>query len=32
MGKSEVEKLTDEKIAKGGVLVKLYFDMQSTRT
>ncbi|MEM0154233.1 MAG: hypothetical protein QW814_00140 [Methanothrix sp.] len=28
MGKSEVEKLTDEKIAKGGVLVKFYFDMQ----
>jgi len=28
MAKSEVEKLTDEKIAKGGVLVKLYFDMQ----
>jgi hypothetical protein len=28
MGKTDVEKLTDEKIAKGGVLVKFYFDMQ----
>ncbi|MCL4404569.1 MAG: hypothetical protein M1544_02370 [Candidatus Marsarchaeota archaeon] len=28
MGKSEMDKLTDEKIAKGGVLVKFYFDMQ----
>ena len=26
--KSDVEIVTDEKIAKGGVLVKLYFDMQ----
>lgn len=28
MAKSDVDKVTDEKIAKGGVLVKLYFDMQ----
>lgn len=28
MAKSDVDKLNDEKIAKGGVLVKLYFDMQ----
>ena len=28
MGKSDLDKVTDEKIAKGGVLVKLYFDMQ----
>lgn len=28
MAKSEVDKLTEEKIAKGGVLVKFYFDMQ----
>lgn len=28
MAKSDVEKVTDEKIAKGGVLVKFYFDMQ----
>ncbi|MDE1871551.1 MAG: hypothetical protein KGI06_04930 [Candidatus Micrarchaeota archaeon] len=28
MAKSDVEKVTEEKIAKGGVLVKLYFDMQ----
>jgi hypothetical protein len=29
MAKSEGEKLTEEKIASGGVLVKFYFDMQS---
>lgn len=29
MAKSDVEKVTEEKIAKGGVLVKLYFDMQN---
>ena len=28
MAKSDVYKVTEEKIAKGGVLVKLYFDMQ----
>jgi hypothetical protein len=28
MAKSDVEKLTEEKVSKGGVLVKLYFDMQ----
>ncbi len=28
MAKSEVDKLTNEKVAKGGILVKLYFDMQ----
>ena len=28
MAKSEVDQVTDEKIAKGGVLVKFYFDMQ----
>ena len=28
MAKSEVDQITDEKIAKGGVLVKFYFDMQ----
>jgi hypothetical protein len=28
MAKSDVDKVTDEKIAKGGILVKLYFDMQ----
>lgn len=28
MAKSDVEKVTEEKISKGGVLVKLYFDMQ----
>lgn len=28
MAKSDVEKVTEEKIAKGGVLAKLYFDMQ----
>jgi hypothetical protein len=28
MAKSEVERVTEEKIAKGGVLTKLYFDMQ----
>ena len=30
MAKSEVDILTDEKIAKGGVLARLYFDMQDT--
>ncbi len=29
MAKSELEKVTDESIAKGGILAKLYFDMQS---
>jgi hypothetical protein len=28
MAKSDVDRVTEEKIAKGGVLVKLYFDMQ----
>jgi len=28
MAKNELEKVTEEQIAKGGVLVKLYFDMQ----
>lgn len=28
MAKNDVDKVTEEKIAKGGVLVKLYFDMQ----
>jgi len=28
MAKTELEKVTEEKIAKGGVLAKLYFDMQ----
>ncbi len=28
MAKSDVEKVTEEKIARGGVLVKMYFDMQ----
>ena len=28
MAKSEVDKVTEEKLAKGGVLAKLYFDMQ----
>lgn len=28
MAKNDVERVTDEKIAKGGVLVKLYFDVQ----
>ena len=30
MAKNDVERLTDEKIAKGGVLAKLYFDVQGT--
>lgn len=30
MAKSDVDRVTEEKIAKGGVLVKLYFDMQHT--
>ncbi|ASI14125.1 hypothetical protein Mia14_0837 [Candidatus Mancarchaeum acidiphilum] len=29
MAKSEVDKVTDETIEKGGMLIKLYFDMQS---
>jgi hypothetical protein len=29
MAKSDVDKVTDEKISSGGVLVKLYFDMQN---
>ena len=29
MAKSELERVTEEKVAKGGILVKLYFDMQS---
>lgn len=28
MAKNDVEQVTEEKLAKGGVLVKLYFDMQ----
>ena len=28
MAKNELDKVTEEKIAKGGVLAKLYFDMQ----
>ncbi len=28
MAKSQVDAVTDEKIAKGGVLIKFYFDMQ----
>lgn len=28
MAKSDVDRVTDEKVAKGGVLAKLYFDMQ----
>ncbi|MGC8651735.1 MAG: hypothetical protein ACP5UH_00575 [Candidatus Micrarchaeia archaeon] len=30
MTKSDVEALTEEKISKGGVLARLYFDMQNT--
>jgi hypothetical protein len=30
MAKSDVDRVTEEKIASGGVLVKLYFDMQDT--
>lgn len=30
MAKNDVERVTEEKIAKGGVLVKFYFDMQDT--
>jgi hypothetical protein len=30
MAKSDVERVTEEKIAQGGVLVQLYFDMQDT--
>ncbi|MEM0149680.1 MAG: hypothetical protein QXW10_02170 [Candidatus Micrarchaeaceae archaeon] len=30
MAKSELDALTEEKIGKGGMLVKLYFDMQNT--
>lgn len=29
MAKSDVDKVTDETISKGGILVKLYFDMQN---
>jgi hypothetical protein len=29
MAKSEVDRVTEEKVAKGGILVKMYFDMQS---
>lgn len=29
MAKSDVDRVTEEKIANGGVLVKLYFDMQN---
>ena len=29
MAKSDVDRTTDEKVAKGGVLAKLYFDMQN---
>ncbi len=29
MAKSELERVTEEKVAKGGILVKFYFDMQS---
>ena len=29
MAKSELDKVTDDGIAKGGILVKFYFDMQS---
>ncbi len=31
MGKSEVDELTEETIAKGGILARLYFDMQSEK-
>ncbi len=30
MAKSDVDRLTEEKVAKGGVLARLYFDMQSS--
>ena len=30
MPKNDVDKITDETIAKGGILVKLYFDMRHT--
>ena len=30
MPKSDVDRVTEEKLAKGGVLVKLYFDMQNS--
>ncbi len=29
LAKSEMDKMTDEGVAKGGILVKFYFDMQS---
>jgi len=29
LAKTDVERVTDEKVAKGGLLVKFYFDMQS---
>lgn len=31
MGKSEVDELTEETVARGGILAKLYFDMQSEK-
>jgi hypothetical protein len=30
MAKNDVDRVTDEKVAKGGVLVKFYFDIQDT--
>lgn len=30
MAKTDVEKVTEEKIAKGGILVRFYFDMQDS--
>src|SRR5271157_1831189 len=30
MAKSEVDRLTEEKVGKGGILARLYFDMQSS--
>jgi hypothetical protein len=30
MAKNDVDRVTDEKIAKGGVLAKIYFDIQDT--
>jgi hypothetical protein len=30
MAKSDLDRITEEKIAKGGVLAKLYFDMQNS--
>ncbi len=31
MGKSEVDEITEETVASGGILAKLYFDMQSEK-